>query len=306
MDKPVVADVADPIEQAVHDRLVDQRKALRDGFVDRRRDQPKREVTPDDCRRLHQPSAAGRDTVQPRPDDVEHGARRPVATPGAVGHRAGDLTDEQRVAAVTSRTARASATASSVVILASCSRTSARSKPPRSRRSTPGDRSRSGSTRRRTLAGSTSRNAARTSSRAPATWSARWRRTRSDGSSPQWMSSRMTTRPLLSATPHTASVTSSKTRTDPLATRHHQPARCRGRLPVSAAPGATARTPAPPRPRRSAPTPPRCHAPGRPRRAPGQAGSCRYPARRRNGGLRLQALSRASSFTRQCGRVASR
>jgi hypothetical protein len=113
---------------------------------------------------------------------------------------------------VTSRTARASAAGFSAVVLDSCSRTSARSKPRRSRRSTAGDRSRSGSTRGRTLAGSASRNAAKTSSRPPAIWSARWRRTRSDGSSPQWMSSRMTTRPFLSATPRTASVTSSKTR----------------------------------------------------------------------------------------------
>jgi hypothetical protein len=99
MDEPVLAEVADPIEQAVGDRFVDQRKAVRDGFVERRRDQRKREVAPDDGRRLHQPAAVGRDTVEPGTDDVEQGARGPVRTPGAVGHRAGHLTNEQWVAA---------------------------------------------------------------------------------------------------------------------------------------------------------------------------------------------------------------
>jgi hypothetical protein len=99
MDEPVVTDVADPVEQAVRDRLVDQRKAPLDGLVERGRDERKRDVAPDDRRRLDQPAAVGGDPADPRTDDVEHGARRPVRAPGAVGHRTGDLTDEQRVAA---------------------------------------------------------------------------------------------------------------------------------------------------------------------------------------------------------------
>ncbi|MGH3115339.1 MAG: hypothetical protein ACRDOP_17910, partial [Gaiellaceae bacterium] len=74
MDEPVVASVADPLEQAVGHRLVEDREALRDWFVERRRDEHEREVTPDDGRRLDQPAAADGDTVEPRTDDVEHGA----------------------------------------------------------------------------------------------------------------------------------------------------------------------------------------------------------------------------------------
>ena len=48
MDEAVVADVADLVDQAVRGRLVDERKTSSDGFVERRRDERKREVTPDD------------------------------------------------------------------------------------------------------------------------------------------------------------------------------------------------------------------------------------------------------------------
>jgi len=51
------------------------------------------------------------------------------------------------------------------------------------------------------IAGSTSRKVAKTSSFALAICSARWRNTSSDRSSPTWMSSRITTRPLWLATP---------------------------------------------------------------------------------------------------------
>ena len=98
MDEPVIADVTDPIEQTACDRLINERKAMR-GFVERRRDEHQRELPPDDSHRLHQPATAGGDAIEPRTDDIEHGGRQPVRTPCAVGHRAGDLADEQRVAA---------------------------------------------------------------------------------------------------------------------------------------------------------------------------------------------------------------
>ena len=91
--------VTDPIEQALRDRLVNERKAPGGGFVQRGRDGRDGEVTPDDGRGLHQPAAAGGDTIEPGADDVEHSARRSVRIPGALGHRRGDLADEQRIAA---------------------------------------------------------------------------------------------------------------------------------------------------------------------------------------------------------------
>jgi hypothetical protein len=39
MDEPVAADITGAFEQAVPDRLVEKRKALRAGFVERRRDE---------------------------------------------------------------------------------------------------------------------------------------------------------------------------------------------------------------------------------------------------------------------------
>ncbi len=98
MDEPVVADIADPVEQAVSDRLVDEREALSDGSIEYIGNERNRKVSPDDRRGLDEPTAGGRDTVDPGADDVEHRARRPVRTPCAVGERPGDFANEQRVA----------------------------------------------------------------------------------------------------------------------------------------------------------------------------------------------------------------
>jgi hypothetical protein len=63
--------------------------------VQRRRDERDRLVAPDDGRGLQQLAAAGRDAVEPGADDLKHGPRRLVRTPGALGHGPGDLADEQ-------------------------------------------------------------------------------------------------------------------------------------------------------------------------------------------------------------------
>jgi hypothetical protein len=130
--------VTDPIEQALRDRLVNERKAPGGGFVQRGRDERDREVTPDDGRGLHQPAAAGGDTIEPGADDVEHSARRSVRIPGALGHRRGDLADEQRIAAGDIENSPGVGLLYSLPDNCSC--TSARPKRRRSRRSTLDDR----------------------------------------------------------------------------------------------------------------------------------------------------------------------
>lgn len=57
--EPVAAVVTDPVEQAVGDRLVSERKAPGGGFIQRCRDERDREVTPNNGRRLHEVAAAG-------------------------------------------------------------------------------------------------------------------------------------------------------------------------------------------------------------------------------------------------------
>ncbi len=95
--EPVADVVADPVEQAVGDRLVSERKAPGGGFIQRCRDERDREVTPNNGRRLHEVAAAGGDTIEPGTDDVEYGARRPVRIPHASAI-AWALADEQRIA----------------------------------------------------------------------------------------------------------------------------------------------------------------------------------------------------------------
>ena len=95
--EPVAAVVTDPVEQAVGDRLVSERKAPGGGFIQRCRDERDREVTPNNGRRLHEVAAAGGDTIEPGTDDVEYGARRPVRIPHASAI-AWALADEQRIA----------------------------------------------------------------------------------------------------------------------------------------------------------------------------------------------------------------
>jgi hypothetical protein len=99
MDEPVVADVAHLLDQPVSDRFVDGREALLNRQVQRCGDERHREVAPHDGRRLHQPAAVDRNALEPSTDDIEHAARWPVGAPGAVHQRAGDLPDEQGVAA---------------------------------------------------------------------------------------------------------------------------------------------------------------------------------------------------------------
>lgn len=99
MDQAVLADAADPVDQAVGGGLVDERKAPGDGFVEGGGEEGDREVAADDGCRLNQPVAVGRDPVEPRTNHVEHGARRAVRAPRAVRDGAGDLADEQWVPA---------------------------------------------------------------------------------------------------------------------------------------------------------------------------------------------------------------
>ena len=99
VDEPVVAAVADLLEEAMGDGLVDEGEAVHGRFVDGGGDQADREVPPDDGRRLHQPAAAVRHPVEPGTDHVEDRAWRAVGPPRAVGDGPGDLADEQRVAA---------------------------------------------------------------------------------------------------------------------------------------------------------------------------------------------------------------
>lgn len=131
MDEPLVADVTDPIEQAACDRLIDERKALRDWFVEPRRDEHRREVPPEmaaACTNRRQPVET-RSSRTLTTSSTVHGDRSGHHVPSAVA-RAISRTNNG-LPPMTSRTARGASAAA--VVVDSCSRTSARPKPRRSK-----------------------------------------------------------------------------------------------------------------------------------------------------------------------------
>jgi hypothetical protein len=94
VDEAMVTNVANTVDQSVSDRLVYDRKALRDRFIEDPSHEWKREVPADDGCGLHEPTALRGDAVEPYPHNVEDAAGRPVRTPRAVRHRPSNLPDE--------------------------------------------------------------------------------------------------------------------------------------------------------------------------------------------------------------------
>ena len=72
VDEPVVADVADAVEQAVRDRLVDERKAPRDGSSSAAATSASEKSRPTMAAACTSRRHVRGDAVEPGADDVEH------------------------------------------------------------------------------------------------------------------------------------------------------------------------------------------------------------------------------------------
>jgi hypothetical protein len=86
-------------EQARGDRRVGRAEALAHVDAQHPGDDGQRETAPDHCAGLDEPARVRSESLHPGGDGVAHRARRPPRLPRPVDDSAGDLPDEERVAA---------------------------------------------------------------------------------------------------------------------------------------------------------------------------------------------------------------